>query len=162
MELNPILHQLVWDNLPEDLDKLLVKIASNPDDQLVFGAPLTPNDESSIDNLVPIIDKKFRGITALGLACQLGRYECVKVLLKHEASCYEASDIGFLPFQDANGYGDRELIKLLFTARHEQLQKQWAKREALLHQVLCMVQGHRKLGGFILLLSRMCQIFTWR
>jgi hypothetical protein len=141
MELNPIIHQLVWDNLPEDLDKFLVKNAASPDNQQpVFGAPPTPNDEPSTDILVPMIDKKFRGITALGLACQLGRYECAKVLLKHEASCYEASDIGFLPFQDANGYGDRDLMKLLFLARHEQLQKQWAKREALLHQVLCMVK----------------------
>lgn len=139
MELNPILHQLVWDDLPKDLDELLIKTASNPDQQLVYGAPMTPIGSPHLDSSIPIIDRKFRGITALGLACQLGRLECAKILLKHEASCYEASEIGFLPFQDANGYGDRELMKLMFTARHEQLQKQWEKRESLLHQVLCMV-----------------------
>lgn len=139
MELNPILHQLVWDNLPGDLETLL----SNSDDaQALVNGPLpTPSAHpqgGDDDSQLPFIDRKFRGITALGLACQLGRTECAQVLLEHGASCYEASAIGFMPFQDANGWGERELMRLLFRARHSQLQDQWAKREALLHQVLCM------------------------
>jgi len=138
MELNPILHQLVADNLPQDLDELLRKTGSTTSEQLVYEAPPSSAAES-IDSSLPFIDRKFRGVTALGLACQLCRYECTEVLLKHGASCYEASDIGFRPFQDANGFGDRDLMRLLFTVRHEQLQEQWAKREAQLHQVLCLV-----------------------
>lgn len=160
MELNPILHQLVWDNLPGDLDNLLTSSKDNP---LVYGAPPTPGSSAaaSNDSSIPFIDRKFRGITALGLACQLGRLECSQVLLRHGASCYEASAIGFMPFQDANGYGDRDLMKLLFTARHEQIQTQWAKREAMLHQVLCLVTHiNQSTYKQQILMSRKFLIFT--
>lgn len=122
MELNvtPILHQLVWDDMPEDLQAYL---------------------EDHREDLAELIDKPFRGITALGLACQLGRIECARVLLETGgASCYERSELGFFPPQDANGYGSRELMKVLFRSRQEQLHKQWRVREAALHQALCLVR----------------------
>lgn len=124
MELYPTLHRLVWGDKQDELEEALL---------------LQPDCSKPDSDGLPPIDRKYRGVSPLGLACQLGRYKCAQVLLNYGASCYEASTLGFLPFQDANGYGDRELMRLLFTARHEQLQLQWAKREALLHQILCLV-----------------------
>lgn len=132
---DPVLHQLVWDDRPADLQSVLDKAAERPSGR---EAP------SNADAALPFVDQLFRGITALGLACQLGRRECVAVLLEHGASCFVSSELGFLPFQEANAYGDRALLQLLFTARQAQLREQWAKRQAQLHQVLCMVAPCRR------------------
>ena len=128
---DPVLHQLVWDDCPADLQAVLSKAAERP---------LGHETPSKAGAALPFVDQLFRGITALGLACQLGRRECVVVLLEHGASCFVSSELGFLPFQEANAYGDRALLQLLFTARQAQLREQWAKRQAQLHQVLCMVE----------------------
>lgn len=118
LDLTPVLHLLVWDDQPEDLREYLV------------GHP----------GVSEIIDRPFRGVTALGLACQLGRTACARVLLEEGgASCFVPSALGFVPAQDANAYGDRELVKLLFGARQRQLAKQWKVREAAVHHALCLV-----------------------
>lgn len=147
-EINPILHQFVWDDMAEDMEAWLAANRSRPRNQSVISLGVVDSegegdegqsdDQSKVVSEVPFIDAKYRGLTALGLACQLGRRECAAVLLRYGAGSFVGSELGFYPAQEANGLGDRDLMRIMFQARQDELKRQWAKRQASLHSVLCL------------------------
>lgn len=110
------LHRLVWENRAAELDKFI-----------------NQNTDASITDPkyghIPLVDVRFRGSTALGLAAQLGHQECAAVLLKHWADTLLPSDIGYYPLQEATSLGDREIMKILLLRRHEQMRQIWRLRQ---------------------------------
>lgn len=118
-----ILHRLVWHNDAKKLDEVL-----KTNQQVVVV------DEK--DGHVPLIDSKYRGTTALGLAAQLGHRECTEVLLHHWADTLTASTIGYYPLQEATSLGDRDMMRMLLVRRHEQLRELWKVRQPALADAL--------------------------
>lgn len=131
-----ILHRLVWQDNYKELDKVLLE-----------SQHLQVPDERTAA-MIPFIDGRFRGTTALGLATQLGRHQCIKVLLEHWADTLESSDLDYLPLQEATSYGDREILKVLLLRRHEQLQQLWKVRQPSLSEALHSV--HTCSGGIVI------------
>ncbi|KAI8896777.1 hypothetical protein BC833DRAFT_80544 [Globomyces pollinis-pini] len=66
------------------------------------------------------LNELFRGQTPLTLAVQLGRLNCVQILLKHNATTLNTNSAGWSPFHESISYGDRQIMKLLYSSkRHE-------------------------------------------
>lgn len=123
------LHRLVWKDDPVALRK-----AIKENEHL----SLWDIDDPTL--LVPIIDCKWRGVTPLILAIQLGRTRCITVLLDLWADCLGRSSIGggngvgktgFTPLQEAVSYGDRDIIKAVLERRHCERLQQWLIKEPL-------------------------------
>jgi ankyrin repeat domain-containing protein 13 len=80
------LHSLIFENKPNELKA---------------------NLHSKID-----INANFRSQTPLTLAIQLGRKDCVKILLEAGCSTLARNKLGWTPFHEAVSLGDREIIKV--------------------------------------------------
>lgn len=122
-ERNDVLHELIWRNEDRELDKVL---------QSGVGKDVHDTENGH----VPFIDRKFRGTTPLGLAVQLGRLECIRVLLKHNADTLSLSDIGFFPMQEATSLGDRRIMRDILMRQHEQIRQLWILRQPSMHAAL--------------------------
>lgn len=121
------LHRLVWEDRAEELDQVITQHLDATIADPKYGH-------------IPLVDMRFRGSTALGLAAQLGRQRCVEVLLKHWADTLLASDIGYYPLQEATSLGDREIMRLLLLRRHEQMRQIWKVRQPGLCEALHSVR----------------------
>lgn len=139
-----VIHRLVWFNDHETLDAYLTDILKDKNDGNEFGEgngpPNSFETDKSIGNInsdsTSPINRKFRGLTPIHLAIQLGHSECVKVLTKHGADMLCTSDLGFLPLQEATSLGDREMMKELLLKRHEQIRDYVYKRQPHLYEVV--------------------------
>lgn len=77
-------------------------------------------------HLDKIVNSTFRGQTPLTFACQLGRKECIKVLINHGANTLLKNKDNWSPFDEAVSYGDRDIVELIYTAKRKNLSK-WFK-----------------------------------
>lgn len=132
-----VLHRLIWFDDHEGLNAYLEDLEGNEgaekDDSSV-----NELEESNSDVLKPckIIDTKFRGLAPIHLAIQLGYKECVEVLLKHGADMLSATELGFLPLQEATSIGDRDMMREILVKRHDQMRKYVYKRQPHLYKVV--------------------------
>lgn len=140
---------LVWDDKPDELDRVLVAQA----DKTVLDAK---------HGHVPLIDAKYRGNTALGLAVQLGRRECIEVLLRHQADTLLASDSGYYPLQEAASFGDRDIIQSLLLRRHDQMRQLWKVRQPFLANALHSVSISPNGSLSLIRMCRTCPTFFWK
>ena len=136
-----VIHRLVWFNDHETLDTYLNDLnidAKVLDDNILEHDPFTNEQTMGDINSTGTnpINVKFRGLTPIHLAIQLGFKECVKILLKHGADMLCYSDLGFLPLQEATSLGDREMMKDLLLKRHEQIREYVYRRQPHLYQVV--------------------------
>jgi hypothetical protein len=105
------LHKLVWLDKPKELEETVQGLKDSAD----------PDSLNTI-SMLPI-NSRYRGVTPLLLAVQLGRGKCVKVLLDNGASCLVASNTGFYPLSEAISYGDRDLLREVIKARLSELRE---------------------------------------
>lgn len=117
------LHELVWDDRPEQLEEFLVEHRD-----------VTVKDAKG--ETISLIDGHYRGTTALGLAAQLGRRRCIEVLLANWADTLQSSSIGYFPLQEATSHGDRDMMRMILLRRHEQLRQLWKMRQPSLATAL--------------------------
>lgn len=150
------LHRLVWKNEPQKIDHLL-------------------SNDTGVRDLhdqkhghVPFIDRPYRGMSPLTLAVQLGREECVRVLLRHNADTLSVSDIGFFPLMDATALGNRTIMQDILLRRHEQIRQLWLVRQpfvydALLHDIPDFyVELHWQFKSWIPFVSMLCPSDRYR
>ena len=130
-----ILHRLVWFDDDEGLDAYLAeKNSSSHAEQ-----PSSTHDTSfaaASNATVRIIDRKFRGMTPLHLAIQLGHMKSFEVLLKHGADTLIGTDLGFMPLQEATSIGDREMMRRLLIQQHEQIRGIVKQRQPKVYEIM--------------------------
>ncbi|KAJ3000081.1 Ankyrin repeat domain-containing protein 13C [Globomyces sp. JEL0801] len=82
------------------------------------------------------LNELFRGQTPLTLAVQLGRLNCVQILLKHNATTLNTNSAGWSPFHESISYGDRQIMKLLYSSKRHEYSK-WVddKGKAILKEL---------------------------
>ena len=141
-----VIHRLVWFDDYDTLDVYLTDILKEKrgeeekEKNEPSGRTNSFETDKSIGNInsneTSPIDRKFRGLSPIHLAVQLGYSECVKILIKHGADMLCTTDLGFLPLQEATSLGDRELMKELLLKRHEQIRNYVYKRQPHLYQVV--------------------------
>lgn len=136
-----VIHRLVWFDDHETLDAYLTDILKESEEKGGTERPNSFETDPKIGNInsddsTSPIDKKFRGLTPIHLAIQLGHSECVKVLVNHGADMLCTSDLGFLPLQEATSLGDRDMMKELLLKRHEQIRDYVYKRQPHLYEVV--------------------------
>lgn len=118
------LHKFVWLNKADELKDHLSKLKCSVD-------PDTLNTISMLP-----INSRYRGITPLSLAVMLGHKDCARVLIENGASCLVATTSGFYPLSEAISYGDRELLRMVISARLKELRDMVQHRNPKLQQSL--------------------------
>jgi len=136
-----VIHRLIWFNDHESLDCYLNETIKLDEINEEGGHKQNSFDsDKSLGNInsseTSPIDRKFRGLAPIHLAIQLNHSECVQVLIKHGADMLCATDLGFLPLQEATSLGDREMMKDLLLKRHEQIRNYVYKRQPHLFEVV--------------------------
>ncbi|KAJ3276372.1 Mitochondrial distribution and morphology protein 31, mitochondrial precursor [Terramyces sp. JEL0728] len=91
------LHRLVYKNDPAELQKAL--------------------GEAKDVNIL------HRGQTPLTLAITLGYKDCVKTLLDFGCSTLVPNEFGWMPFQEATSYGNRDIMRMVYLAKREEYSK---------------------------------------
>ena len=104
----------------------------------------------------------------MSLAAQLGRKECVKVLLDHWADTLVSSELSYYPLQEATGYGDRELMRMILLRRHAQIQQLWKIRQPYLTETVhkeipdFYLEMHWQFRSWVPFLQMLCPSDTYR
>ena len=116
-----VLHRLIWFDDHEGLQAYLQDLESSSE---------------GVQEEIKRIDAKFRGMAPIHLAIQLGHEKCVKILCEHGADMLIATDLGFLPLQEATSIGDRDMMREILIKRHEQMRNYVYRRQSHLHKVI--------------------------
>ncbi|KAJ3036748.1 hypothetical protein HDV00_002410 [Rhizophlyctis rosea] len=109
-----------------------------------------------------------RGQTPLTLAITLGRHACTRILLDAGASVLLKNAEGWSPFQEATSYGNRDIMRMLFRMRYEELGKWFAAKgreviEALAQDVKDFyMEIHWSFRSIIPFLGSLCPSDTYR
>lgn len=100
-------HRLVWHNDTAGLQSLVQQ------QQQLQKSP-SPKSTNTNSELIDVNTQDVYGNTPLLLAVQLGRTECVKLLLAHGAKTKYRNSAGWSPIHEAICYGDRDLLREIF------------------------------------------------
>lgn len=125
-----IVHELIWKDRPEELKRCLQEKSKDS-----MGDYKTLKEYQEARQNLPV-NRMFRGQTPLTLAVQLGRKECVQILLEFDADTTTPTALGFYALQEAISYGDREMTGWIMRKRYEQIQAMIKKRTPYLEQNL--------------------------
>ena len=105
--------------------------------ELVFS-----NDYSQLQQrLSQVTDKTLirqlhRGQSLLTLAVSLGHLECVKILIDNGCSALDRNGFGWSAYHESISYGNREIIKIMYKSKRQELANWLAsKGKELLQQV---------------------------
>lgn len=108
-------HKLVWLNKTKELDELLTQYNEAEPDRTRGVKEYHKGRQQQL------VNKTYRGVTPLAMAAQMGRVDCTKVLLKHEADTTITSSLCFYPLQDAISTGNREICRMIMEKRFFQI-----------------------------------------
>jgi hypothetical protein len=123
------LHGLIWEDRVEELKTYLEEHKQSAQE---FGSL---KDYQAARHSLPI-NALFQGHTPLTLAVQLGRKQCVRTLLDHDADTTLPTSQGFSALQEAISFGDRDMCEWIMRLRFEQIQAMIRMRTPILKDKL--------------------------
>lgn len=122
-------------------------VKSSSGEQLPLHKCIFLNDHESLKNLLEkksenLILKDKHGNTPLHLAVMLGRKECIKLLLEHDATVKIKNNEGWTVLAEAISYGDRDTIGLLLKKLRQQSRAHLESRRS------SMIKGLKQIQDF--------------
>lgn len=122
-------------------------VKSSSGEQLPLHKCIFLNDHETLKNLLEkksenLILKDKHGNTPLHLAVMLGRKECIKLLLEHDATVKIKNNEGWTVLAEAISYGDRDTIGLLLKKLRQQSRAHLESRRS------SMIKGLKQIQDF--------------
>lgn len=122
-------------------------VKSSSGEQLPLHKCIFLNDHETLKNLLEkksenLILKDKHGNTPLHLAVMLGRKECIKLLLEHDATVKIKNNEGWTVLAEAISYGDRDTIGLLLKKLRHQSRAHLESRRS------SMIKGLKQIQDF--------------